>query len=149
MAWSDYFIPDFDDADSPSYVGSPYLPVTNPKWRGTPGFVGDFNEEIVKEPFFDVSNPRHVICAMRTSFREMLYQYGKSIDENDDYDLFGAMTPVDPEHYILPDDTEPDVPNNTQIFDRGKYKGRLVIDILRSDPKYVEWARTKFLKFKA
>ena len=148
MAWSDYFEPDFDDPDSPHYVGDRYLPLFGENMRGQLGFVGDLWEEMSKVPIFDIKNPIHVMHVMSNPFRvDNLRKIAVQLDESDDWDMYAPIDPH-PEDEIYHDDSEPNVPNNTQVFDRGKYKGQRVIDVLKFDKSYVDWARTAFLKYK-
>lgn len=120
MAWSDYFIPDFDNPDSLSYVEtSPYLPIGSIS-------VLDCQQE-VDNALWDFRNEIATVRAIsNNSFPTRLRNYAKSIDA-EDWD------------YIV--EEEKPIPQSDYVFTFGKYKGYKLTTVLDRDPSYVEWCR--------
>lgn len=147
MAWNDYFEPDFDDPDSPSYAGDGYLPVFGEKYRGTPGFVGTFEEEITKTPFFDIKDQKMVVMAVMKQksiydiMREAAIKTMRLLEEDPTYDIWGTSVDTTPEsHYEPPEEVPYDPATDARCYDRGKYKGQRVMDVYKSDRSYYNWS---------
>jgi len=147
MAWSDYFEPDFGDWDSPNYAGDYLLPVFGEKYRGTPGFVGDFSEEITKKPFFDVRDQESVVRAVMAHrsiheiMREIALETMRKLEDDPTYDIFGMSSEItDPSHYEPPEEVPYAPESDTRCYDRGKYKGERVMDVYKADRSYFNWS---------
>jgi len=129
MAWSDYFTPDFDDPNSPSYVKtSPYLPIGNFS-------MADCQDE-VDGVMWDFKNEFAVVKAMsQKSFPQRLRDYAIQLDSDNSKDwdepVYYTDTPIIPHK-----STE-----SNYVFTFGKYKGYKLTTVLDRDPSYVEWCR--------